>query len=118
MNINIDKKFNNYIKSNFNGLSAYTLAQVIADFIRNGWDTAYYTSDDDMWFRYHSIRPFAKNKTVDIQIDFKTFEIIDNSHIRLASFLVQEDLFLAFTRRNNPDLIEVISDIVRTCPYL
>ncbi len=34
--MNINKHFNNYIKSNFCGLSARTLAQVLADFMRTG----------------------------------------------------------------------------------
>ena len=51
MNINIDKAFNNYIKRTFNGLSARTLAQVLTDWIRNGWATNYF--DEDTFYNDH-----------------------------------------------------------------
>lgn len=130
-NINVDKAFNNYIKRTFNGLSAYTLSQVLADFMRTGWETDYFFSEDDDWNRWNYLHGFTTNNVITMQFDkyFVALSAISQSPMfdlcisdtafkHLASFLVQEDLFLAFTRRNNPDLIEVIADIVRTCPYL
>jgi len=133
MNINIDKAFNNYVKRTFNGLSTRTLAQVLTDWMRNGWATHYF--DKDTFYNDHDrwiyLSRATENDTLVVQfINVNTtyddiykrkkdkLRIKDTSFIHLASCIVQEDLFFAFTRRNNPDLIKIITDIVQTCPYL
>ena len=133
MNINIDKAFNNYIKRTFNGLSTRTLAQVLTDWMRNGWATNYF--DEDTFYNDHDrwiyLNRTTENDTLVVQFvsvnetygdiynrKQNKLRIKDTSFTHLASCIVQEDLFLAFTRRNNPDLIETITDIVQTCPYL
>lgn len=133
MNINIDKAFNNYIKRTFNGLSTRTLAQVLTDWMRNGWATNYF--DEDTFYNDHDrwiyLNRTTENDTLVVQFvsvnetygdiynrKQNKLRIKDTSFTHLASCIVQEDLFLAFTQRNNPDLIETITDIVQTCPYL
>ena len=133
MNINIDKAFNNYIKRTFNGLSTRTLAQVLTDWMRNGWATNYF--DEDTFYNDHDrwiyLNRTTENDTLVVQFvsvnetygdiynrKQNKLRIKDTSFTHLASCIVQEDLFLAFTQRNNPDLIETITDIVQSCPYL
>ena len=120
-NIDMDKQFAKYIKSNFKGLSPYTLQQVIADFMKNGWDCEYcFDCDDDYW-RYHHVKTFVENPTVTMIIEIPVINqpvFPDANFHRVASFLVQEELFIAFTKRNNYDLVDMIEDIVNNCPYL
>ena len=122
-NININKTFNNYIKLNFNGLSVHTLTQVLADFMRTGWDAEYYIAPhgcDDDFNRWHYLRCFVENPVVNFKYVGcnNTLRMHDTSFTHLAAFLVEEDLFNHMVRRNNPDLFDTIDDIVRTCPYL
>lgn len=132
--MNINKHFNNYIKSNFCGLSAHTLAQVLADFMRTGWDTTYFVQDDfyDDFDRWGYLRRYKNNNIVTLQFEkcpMRTLgtitgnkqyslKITDKSFTHLAAFLVEEDLYDHMVHHNNADLFDAITDIVHTCPYL
>lgn len=129
--MNINKVFNNYIKQNFCGLSACTLIQVLTDWMCNGWETGYFDKNTffDDYDRWLYIERSTENETPVIRFQKvnKTYMDIYNknelkiektSFTQLASCIVNEDLFFAFTKHNNQDLIDKINDIVKSCPYL